>query len=173
MHAGMRPFCRQKTAPCAPLTPSRSSFSTSSAFLQFTAREMCPWDGSGANDGYYQMDSTTIIYYEAAAAADDARGRRAFHRPPAGDPPRYDPPRPVYYLVYIDPASVCCVLCAIRWLRPAVRRYATYTHTAATSSLLQHTGGESSEESASAYMADAFQTSAACVRGMKKREAPV
>ena len=81
--------------------------------------------------------------------------------------------RPVYYLVYIDPASVCCVLCAIRWLRPAVRRYAAYTHTAATSSLLQHTGGESSEESASAYMADAFQTSVACVRGMKKREAPV
>jgi hypothetical protein len=29
------------------------------------------------------------------------------------------------------------------------------------------------EESASACMVDAFQTSAACVRGMKKREAPV
>ena len=119
-----------------------------------------------------------MLESDAADIALDAEGPRvdpnlllAFHRPPAGDPPQRDPPRPVYYLVYIDPASVCCVLCAIRWLRSAIRHYAAYTHTAATSSLLQHTGGESSQESASACMADAYQTSAACARGMTKRGA--
>ena len=67
--------------------------------------------------------------------------------------------------------AMCAVSCVLSWLRPAVRRYAAYTHTAATSSLLQHTGGESGQESASAYMADAYQTSAACVRGMTRRGA--